>query len=1743
MDNLKIGKDASQEARDAIISVLKDHWDCFAKEGVRRTILGYQFSIDTGTSPPVCCKKPAYGPHESEIMMEQIRNLLLNTWIRRCKGAWGSMLVLAAKPHQEHVTDIQDFVWRMCVSYRGLNAVTKPFQFPIKRCDDSIITLEQGPSRFFMISADADSGYHQVEVKAESQDKLAFFAPDDDKYTFTVMPFGPTNAPGFYTAMMFDFKREWDTLFVIKVQELRTVDDKIITVEGTIIHLGDERLHYGSRSIIDDILLWSNNLTLTILYFRCVCMVFQKYRVSFKLKKCDFLKERTEYVGYDVLSSGNSPAQSKFNLINDWPLPPSGPSLHSFIGLVSFYARFCPYMEIRMKPLRKLCKKYYRKDIPALAWTQDLIQLFKDLKICVTSGPVLARYDPDKPTFLKTDWSADGMGWILMQPADDEESVRATTHLQETGECLFDLHKNGARLRPISYGSRSCTDMERKLHSFLGEVASGRWAISQNRRFLWGTFFYWSCDCSAVKEVLEYDGSISYVCRWSQELLGYHFACVHRNNRMMADVDSLTRRFGKTVAQYLAVAHILRERDIASRPDAYEESNFTDETLKAIPMKDPNHSIITESDIQHVCLFHVPVSTSIPKINPETTPCLITAPLHIKNQRFNITPATEEDDSMKVFETKSPIARKALVIDDATSDCSTWFQDFSVSTNLWSIDRAFTSCKLHHFHQMISVSSIDCAVMHTTQNLEQFIQHLHSFSIIDWTCIQWEQLNTSWIHHVCSLIIPAFEHDQSKLRLCLLWIPPEFYNGISIKSVSSLLLQLLPATIAHTCEFEKASRWGESLDNRRFLITLSTCMDIRACNSEFQPSESRGIIDSLQYLTVHPATMVPNLTIPPEALLDLHDSNPFSSRTVGLTSPDIKSISTSSMILDPLYPAREPCDKHHCTQIFNRRFGIAMEQQNKVIVIKPSNKDMMQLFSIQPSSPAYENLREDDLDDMLRLCTPNNMKSTIIRAFLASAGFTESVFFGNEETMEATRCYFVKRPVKIINWTEGYKSDLTTSAIIAGLKEHDEKSWSEAELSNISKHYHQYLKRGSIKLMDGKLFLFKPVFQNIRYVGLLIVPDSLKRPLFSHYHCGPTGGHMGEYKTLFRMRLRFHWANMRADIKNWVKGCPECIANNMWRNRRNELFFSWPVTAPFYIMHLDLWQPGRLLDENNDSVYLFNSMCDLTQFVISTIVKNPNSLELAKCFMEQVLLSYGMCSVVAVDADSKFKSVFEEMCKQLKIMFWPIARGNHKGLSVERYHRFLNKSQTIAGQSRGTHLTIFQNAKLSQYAWNSAPIDNTDVTRSMAAIGREFQFPLDVELRPTPTLNDTKNSNLLEYLRALSNNGPFAASVVATLVEERREAHRNRINSTKVQQQFKVGDAVTARVQVQSNAELGKVKKLSYNAKGPFQITAVLDANSYEVQRYNQPDSAKRKYKGSDLFLLPPAIFPQDPLDTMDHRYLNFDHTPIVSNQHNAMDIDFYNDTFFTLKGKEKYTSPAHTESVIDKQTSKWHNIIPTTKELHKETKTEPTIHTEQTKYKTTTSSINDLINSSSDKVLFIKFLPRGMMRPKWYPIQIDMVSTIEINSEYKTNNKYWCMFLAKHPDDRHKSDEYARWWPDWYKYTKNRNTGVITYGQRVLVQPRTIPSSRTHIQWAELIELNTDSILFGPFNFQSPSDINRARNTIQESHWKELHKICNNINLLPPTLGSHTSHRINPRNLTKNLRKRKRNQQEKERK
>ena len=82
------------------------------------------------------------------------------------------------------------------------------------------------------------------------------------------------------------------------------------------------------------------------------------------------------------------------------------------------------------------------------------------------------------------------MSYILIQTDESPQSLAALTLLEDTDECTFDLSLDGPRLRPVFFGSRSNQNFEVQYHSFVGEVACGRWAISCCRKYLWGKKFY-----------------------------------------------------------------------------------------------------------------------------------------------------------------------------------------------------------------------------------------------------------------------------------------------------------------------------------------------------------------------------------------------------------------------------------------------------------------------------------------------------------------------------------------------------------------------------------------------------------------------------------------------------------------------------------------------------------------------------------------------------------------------------------------------------------------------------------------------------------------------------------------------------------------------------------------------------------------------------------------------------------------------------------------------------------------------------------------------------------------------------------------------------------------------------------------------------------------------------------------------------------------------------------------------------
>ena len=159
----------------------------------------------------------------------------------------------------------------------------------------------------------------------------------------------------------------------------------------------------GSRTIIDDILLWKNGQSVVLLMFEFMYRVLMKYHISLKIKKCNFFSDWFEYMGRDITTTGNATAQSKYDLVKNWERPATGDMLHSFASFCNFYSWFVPMFQIQCKSLRDLYLRCGKGRIPDMAWTPQILAIFENLKSAITSSPLLVQYDSTKPIFLKTD--------------------------------------------------------------------------------------------------------------------------------------------------------------------------------------------------------------------------------------------------------------------------------------------------------------------------------------------------------------------------------------------------------------------------------------------------------------------------------------------------------------------------------------------------------------------------------------------------------------------------------------------------------------------------------------------------------------------------------------------------------------------------------------------------------------------------------------------------------------------------------------------------------------------------------------------------------------------------------------------------------------------------------------------------------------------------------------------------------------------------------------------------------------------------------------------------------------------------------------------------------------------------------------------------------------------------------------------------------------------------------------------
>jgi hypothetical protein len=305
--------------------------------------------------------------------------------------------------------------------------VTRIIAYPIPRCDSAVF-IEFGNGRFLWLF-DAPSGYHQLAVHIASQEKLAFQGPNAIKWTYTVMPFGPTNGPATFISMIYDLDSQWKAL---------------ATSVG--ITVGDDT---DTRIIVDNIVSHGPTIDISLLYMECQLRICKAYRLSLSLKKSFIFPERFEFVGNGVSPYGNRPAQTKHQLLELWPNPTIVRDIAKFIGFAQFHSIYIHHFELRIAPLREITIKSEYTDPVGPLWNDSAQQSMNDLKEAILSDPCLVRFNHKRLIVLRTDFSSRGFGFVVSQPGTDECSEAAMVAYRSGSDFAFMTKEATGVLRPV----------------------------------------------------------------------------------------------------------------------------------------------------------------------------------------------------------------------------------------------------------------------------------------------------------------------------------------------------------------------------------------------------------------------------------------------------------------------------------------------------------------------------------------------------------------------------------------------------------------------------------------------------------------------------------------------------------------------------------------------------------------------------------------------------------------------------------------------------------------------------------------------------------------------------------------------------------------------------------------------------------------------------------------------------------------------------------------------------------------------------------------------------------------------------------------------------------------------------------------------------------------------------------------------------------------------------------------------
>ncbi|RVW89458.1 Retrovirus-related Pol polyprotein from transposon 17.6 [Vitis vinifera] len=263
-----------------------------------------------------------------------------------------------------------------------LNSVTRKDHFPLPFMDQ---VLERVSGHHFYCFLDGYSGYFQIEIDLEDQEKTTFTCPFGT-FVYRRMPFGLCNAPA-------TFQRSMLSIFSDMVERIMEV-------------------------FMDDITVYGSSYEECLLHLEVVLQRCIEKDLVLNWEKCHFMVQQGIVLGHIISKKGIEVDKAKVELIVKLPPPTNVKGIRQFLGHVGFYRRFIKDFSKISKPLCELLVKDAK-----FVWDEKCQKSFEKLKQFLTTAPLVRAPNWKLPFEVMCDASDLAMGVVLGQREDGKPYV------------------------------------------------------------------------------------------------------------------------------------------------------------------------------------------------------------------------------------------------------------------------------------------------------------------------------------------------------------------------------------------------------------------------------------------------------------------------------------------------------------------------------------------------------------------------------------------------------------------------------------------------------------------------------------------------------------------------------------------------------------------------------------------------------------------------------------------------------------------------------------------------------------------------------------------------------------------------------------------------------------------------------------------------------------------------------------------------------------------------------------------------------------------------------------------------------------------------------------------------------------------------------------------------------------------------------------------------------------------------